>query len=68
MATAVREWRQRKGWTLADLSGLTGYSVSFLSLVERGERSPTPAVKVRIAHGVGAEVAELFPLEEVPAG
>ena len=41
--------------------------MSFLSLIERDLREPTPDVKVRIAHGVGAEVADLFPLEKVPA-
>jgi len=32
----IREFRQRKGWTLEDLSSRCGLSVSFLSQVERG--------------------------------
>jgi hypothetical protein len=33
----------------------------YLSLIERHLRESSPAVKVRIARGVGATVAELFP-------
>jgi transcriptional regulator with XRE-family HTH domain len=57
----LREFRERQGWTLADASGLTGLSKGYLSLIERDLRQPSPAMKVRIARGVGASVAELFP-------
>jgi transcriptional regulator with XRE-family HTH domain len=50
---------------LAEVSGLTGCSISYLSLVERGLREPAPTTKVQIARGVGAKVAELFPLEDL---
>jgi transcriptional regulator with XRE-family HTH domain len=63
MASALRAWRELHGWTLADVSGLTGISIGHLSLIERGVREPPPATKVAIAHGVGANVADLFPLE-----
>jgi transcriptional regulator with XRE-family HTH domain len=62
MPNLLRPWRERHGWTLVDLSGLTGISASYLSLVERDLREPPPATKVQIAHGVGAKVAELFPV------
>lgn len=58
---ALREWRERQGWTLADVSGLTGLSKSYLSLVERGLREPPPPTKVQIARRLGATVADLFP-------
>ena len=64
MPNAVREWRERHGWTLADVHGLTGVSVSHLSLIERGLREPPPQLKVQIARGIGASVAELFPPPE----
>jgi transcriptional regulator with XRE-family HTH domain len=64
MLNALREFRERQGWTLAEASGLTGLSTAYLSLVERHLREPTPAAKVRIARGVGAPVAELFPVQE----
>jgi transcriptional regulator with XRE-family HTH domain len=65
MATALlREWRTARGWTLAEVAGLTGLTVSYLSLIERGQRDPTPRVKVVIARGIGATVADVFPPPE----
>jgi transcriptional regulator with XRE-family HTH domain len=61
MTTALREWRTARGWTLADVGGLTGLTVSYLSLVERGLRDPSPPTKVVIARGVGAAVVDIFP-------
>jgi transcriptional regulator with XRE-family HTH domain len=58
---AVRQYRKRRGWSLRDMSGLTGVSFQYLSLVERHLREPSPAMKVQIARGTGASVAELFP-------
>jgi transcriptional regulator with XRE-family HTH domain len=60
----LREFREQQGWTLAETSGLTGLSTAYLSLIERHLREPSPAMKVQIARGVGATVAELF----LPAG
>jgi transcriptional regulator with XRE-family HTH domain len=69
MQPALRKWRENRGWTLADASGLTGYSRSYLSRVERGQREPPPAAKVHMARSLGATVADLFPTvaDEVPA-
>jgi transcriptional regulator with XRE-family HTH domain len=64
MLNALREFREQQGWTLADTSGLTGLSKAYLSLIERNLREPPPAMKVRIARGLGAPVAELFPMQE----
>jgi transcriptional regulator with XRE-family HTH domain len=64
MLNPLREFRERQGWTLAEESGLTGLSAAYLSLIERNLREPAPAVKVQIARGVGASVAELFPVRE----
>jgi transcriptional regulator with XRE-family HTH domain len=62
MPSPLRSWRTRRGWTLAEVSGLTGVSVSYLSLAERGLRELPPATRIQIARGVGAGVAELFPV------
>lgn len=62
-AGPLRQWRDSRGWTLAEASALTGCSVSYLSLVERGLREPPPTTKVQIARGLGAKLAELFPLD-----
>jgi transcriptional regulator with XRE-family HTH domain len=64
MANVVREFRESQGWTLGESAGLTGLSKAYLSLVERHLREPSPAMKVRIARGLGASVAVLFPPAE----
>jgi transcriptional regulator with XRE-family HTH domain len=60
----LRAWREDRGWTLDEVSGLTGVSVSYLSLAERGQREVAPATRVQIARGVGARVADLFPVND----
>jgi transcriptional regulator with XRE-family HTH domain len=60
VVTPLREWRERNGLTLVDMSGLTGYSDAFLSRLERGERNLAPLEKVRFARALGARVDELF--------
>ena len=61
MLNGLREFRERRGWSLRETSDLVGVSFQYLSLVERHLREPSPAMKVQIARGVGATVAELFP-------
>lgn len=61
----LRRWRERRGWTLQEVADLTGYSVSMLSRVERGESSLSPSAKVIVARRLGATVADLFDVEPV---
>lgn len=65
MPSALREWRERQGWTLAEVSGLTGVSASHLSLIERGQREAPPRLKVLIARGIGAHITDVFPVPEL---
>ncbi|WP_300611042.1 helix-turn-helix transcriptional regulator [Trebonia sp.] len=58
----LAEWCAAQGWTLTDVAGLTGYSLSYMSLVARGKRELGPAAKVRIAKRLGARVSDLFPV------
>lgn len=59
--TALRQWREEAGYTLAEVSDLSGYSTAMLSRAERGERTLSPQSKVRLARSLGVSVAELFP-------
>lgn len=70
MTNNLRAWRKHpsRGWTLVDVHGLTGVSVSYLSLIERGLRRPNAETKVKIARGMGAKVIDLFPAAEVEVG
>jgi transcriptional regulator with XRE-family HTH domain len=69
MQSALRQWRERRGWSLTEVSGLTGLSRSYLSRIERRQREPAAATKVLVARKLGAPVADLFPAEteEAPA-
>jgi transcriptional regulator with XRE-family HTH domain len=59
----LREVRQRRGWTQADLAALTGTSASAVWGYEAGRKSPTVATLDRILAAAGLQVrAELEPL------
>jgi transcriptional regulator with XRE-family HTH domain len=57
----IRAWRQRHGVTLEETADLAGFSPSYLSRIERGERDLRPFVRLRIARALGVRIAVLFP-------
>lgn len=64
IAARVRELRNRQGLSLEALADASGVSRSMISLVERGESSPTAVVLEKLATGLGVSLATLF---ETPA-
>src|SRR5882762_3144789 len=60
IATRVRALRMDLGMTLDALAAKCDVSRSMLSLVERGESSPTAVVLEKIATGLGVPLATLF--------
>jgi transcriptional regulator with XRE-family HTH domain len=60
IARRVRALRGQLGLTLDALSARTAVSRSMISLIERGESSPTAVVLERIATGLGVPLATLF--------
>jgi transcriptional regulator with XRE-family HTH domain len=56
----VRERRAVHGLSLDALAGKSGVSRSMISLIERGETSPTAVVLERLAAGLGLTLAALF--------
>jgi transcriptional regulator with XRE-family HTH domain len=60
IAQRVRDLRAQCGYSLDVLSTRSGVSRSMLSLVERGESSPTAVVLERIATGLNVTLASLF--------
>lgn len=56
----VRELRALHGHTLEDLASQSGVSRSMISLIERGEASPTAVILERLAAGLGVPLAKLF--------
>jgi transcriptional regulator with XRE-family HTH domain len=67
IARRVRTLRADLGMTLDALSRCSRVSRSMLSLVERGESSPTATVLEKIASGLGVSLATLFEDAGAPA-
>src|SRR5688572_4972167 len=70
IAARVRKLRGTTGLSLDALAGKSGVSRSMISLIERGESSPTAVVLDKLAAGLGVTVASLFdaPAEATPPG
>lgn len=64
IAARVRDLRGRHGLSLESLAEASGVSRSMISLIERGESSPTAVVLEKLATGLGVSLATLF---EAPA-
>lgn len=60
IAAHVRALRAAHGISLDALAGRSGVSRSMISLIERGESSPTAAVLEKLAAGLGVTLASLF--------
>jgi transcriptional regulator with XRE-family HTH domain len=60
IAARLRALRTEQGLTLDHLSERTGVSRSMISLIERGESSPTAVVLDKLAGGLGTTLASLF--------
>jgi transcriptional regulator with XRE-family HTH domain len=60
IAERVRELRAAQALSLDALASKCGVSRSMISLIERGESSPTAAVLERLAVGLGVTLASLF--------
>jgi transcriptional regulator with XRE-family HTH domain len=67
IAGRVRALRADLGMTLDALAAKSEVSRSMISLVERGESSPTAVVLDRIATGLGVPLAALFDDASAPA-
>ena len=60
IARRVKTLRTGQGLTLDTLAAACSVSSSMLSLIERGESSPTAVVLEKIATGLGVSLASLF--------
>ncbi len=57
----IRSLRQAKGYTLKQLSTLTGLSASFVSMLENGKTGVAAARLQRVAEAFGLSAADLLP-------
>jgi len=60
IAQRVRDLRAARGLSLDELATNCGVSRSMISLIERGESSPTAVVLEKLAAGLGVALASLF--------
>jgi transcriptional regulator with XRE-family HTH domain len=60
IAARVRDLRATRGFSLDALANKSGVSRSMISLIERGESSPTAAILEKLASGLGVVLASLF--------
>lgn len=60
IAQRVRGLREERGLSLDALGAACGVSRSMISLIERGESSPTAVLLEKIAVGLGVPLASLF--------
>lgn len=56
----IKQLRESRGWSLEALAERSGVSRSNISLIERGESSPTATVLDRLGAGLGVTLASLF--------
>ena len=56
----VKELREGRGWSLDALAERSGVSRSNISLIERGQSSPTATVLDKLSAGLGVTLASLF--------
>ena len=72
IAGRVRELRATRGLSLDALANKSGVSRSMISLIERGESSPTAVVLEKLAAGLSVTLASLFdataPADQHPSG
>jgi transcriptional regulator with XRE-family HTH domain len=67
IARRLRELRDARGFSLDALADRSGVSRSTISLIERGQSSPTATVLDKLAAGLGATLASLFEEADKPA-
>lgn len=60
LARRIRSLREERGMTQEDFAARCGISVSFASLLERGERSPSYETMVKVAEALQLPLSELF--------
>lgn len=61
----LRQLRKQNGWTLKQVSTNTGLAPSTLSKVENGQTSLTYDSLLKLAEGLGVNIAELFAAEDM---
>lgn len=67
VARRIRERREHEGLTLGDLAERSGVAPSTIQKVETGQMTPSVAVLLKIARGLGRSVSDFVRDDEEPA-
>ncbi len=68
LGSTLRNLRQQRGWTLAELSKRCGFSVPTLSKVENDRLSLSYDKLIRLSEGLGVDIGQLFTPVEAGGG
>lgn len=60
IGSRIKELRQLKGYTQAELAELVDLSTNYVGYIERGERTVSLQTLEQLAHTLGVEVGTLF--------
>ncbi len=63
MALLLKEWRERRGWSLRQLGERSGVSFANISNIETGKLDPRLSTLKRLARALGISVPDLFSKE-----
>jgi transcriptional regulator with XRE-family HTH domain len=63
MALLLKEWRERRGWSLRQLGERSGVSYPNLHGIESGRLDPRLSTLERLARALGISVRDLFSTE-----
>jgi len=62
----VKQYRNRRNWSQADLAEYAKISINFLGDIERGKKWPHPDTLTKMAAALEIKVYELFLEEDTP--
>jgi transcriptional regulator with XRE-family HTH domain len=68
LGAALKALRTQKGWTLAEVSRRTGFSIPTLSKVENDRLSLSYDKLIRLSEGIDVDIAQLFSPVDAGAG
>ncbi len=66
MGLLLREWRDRRGWSLRELGKRSGVSYVTIQRIEAVTLSPTVATLEKLAATLGITMREFFPATSRP--
>lgn len=64
LTNRLREVREARGWTQADLAERVGVSRKTINTVENGVFIPSTIIALKLARALGQSVEKLFSLDE----